>query len=86
MIHWLNTNANPRLPGWTEHHGWKMHAVEAPADAKLEDVKRSRALCGQRARYGWYVDLFMIEDWSQCYCERCKKIYDRRIAGNWVAS
>ena len=68
MIHWLSTAQNPRLPGWTESHGWKMHAVEAPADAKLQDVKRLPAICGTRARHGWYVDLF-IED----KCKRCER-------------
>lgn len=68
MIHWLSTQANPQLPGWTEKHGWKLHAVEASPNATLEEIKRMRALCGARARHGWYVDLFIDEK-----CKWCEK-------------
>ena len=69
QIRWLTTNANPRLAGWTEKHGWKMHAVPVSDDAaKFSDIKRVRALCGLRPRHGWGIDLF-IE--AKCAC--CQK-------------
>lgn len=68
MIHWLTTNANPRLPNCSEKHGWKMHAVEGPDNAKLEDVRKTRALCGLRARHGWGFDLFI-----EAKCVRCER-------------
>lgn len=68
VIHWLTTNANPRLPGWSEKHGWKMHAVEAPDNTKLGEIKQIRALCGLRARHGWGVDFFI-----ETKCVRCER-------------
>jgi hypothetical protein len=68
VIHWLTTNANPRLPGWTEQHGWKLHAVELPAEAKFSQARGRSALCGLVARHGWGLDLFI-----EAKCERCER-------------
>ncbi len=61
MIHWVTTAPNPRSPA-TGHdagqRGWRLHAIEAPADAKFSVVKRKTALCGLTPRHGWDIDMF----------------------------
>lgn len=74
MIHWLVTATNPRLPGWSEHHGWKLHAIDAPEKATFEQVRRVPALCGIRARYGWDGDLFLEDKCSKCEAQIRKHI------------
>jgi hypothetical protein len=70
-IHWVTTAPNPRSPA-TGHdagqRGWRLHAVEAPADAKFIDIKFASAACGLRPRHGWDLDMF-IED----RCIRCSR-------------
>lgn len=70
-IQWVTTNANPKLPGWTEQHGWKLHAVETGADTlsykvTFADIRWKPALCGLLPRHGWGLDLFI-----EAKCERC---------------
>lgn len=71
MIHWLTTAPNPKSSprGFNAgQRGWKLHAVEAPVDAKFSEIKRSAALCGLKPSHGWGLDL-VIED----KCLRCEK-------------
>lgn len=71
MKHWLTTAPNPRTPA-TGHdagqRGWRLHAVEAPADATFPEIGHRRALCGLRPRHGWGLDMFIEKR-----CERCAR-------------
>jgi hypothetical protein len=72
MIHWMTTAPNParvnvRHPD-AGQRGWKLHAIEARADATLGEVKEQRALCGLRAKYGWGID-----DSIMSICITCEK-------------
>lgn len=73
MIHWVTTSPNPRsrATGYNAgQKGWKLHAIEAPTNAKFSEIKFKQALCGKRAKYGWGLDMF-IED----KCQKCLKFY-----------
>lgn len=70
MIHWMTTLPNPNVPpsGYENfgQRGWRLHAVEAPANALASEVREQAASCGLVPAHGWGLDLF-IED----RCKRC---------------
>jgi len=72
MKHWLTTAPNPRSPA-TGHdggqRGWRLHAVEAAADAKFSEITRQPALCGLVPRHGWSLDMFI-----ETRCKRCQRL------------
>jgi hypothetical protein len=76
MIQWLTTAPDPRSPA-TGHgagqRGWRLHAVEVEDITSFSDIKRKRAICGIRPRYGWGLDLFITDP-----CERCMQITGQR--------
>lgn len=68
---WLTTAPNPRSSATgvdAGQRGWVRHAVMCQPDATLDDVRRTRALCGLRPRHGWGSDLFI-----ETRCKRCSK-------------
>lgn len=48
--------------------GWRVHAVQAEDTETFDQIRHRRALCGLRARYGWTMDLFIVD-----HCTRCEK-------------
>jgi hypothetical protein len=81
--HWLTTMPNPRsrATGYDAgQRGWKRHAVFAPQNATVENVRSLRAICGLKPRHGWGDDLY-IEDKCQA-CERLMaKRHNQKTAG-----
>lgn len=72
MVHWLATHPNPLSTATgvdAGQGGWRLHAVEAPKDAKFSELRGRRAACGLLPRHGWGHDL-LIED----KCERCLRV------------
>lgn len=72
-MQWLVTAPNPRLPGYAEPYGWKLHAVEVEETTKLSEIDQQRSICGLRPCYGWTIDLF-IPDEVEFHCKRCERI------------
>lgn len=69
MIFWLTTAPNPRSAA-TGHdagqRGWKLHAIEAPENAQLKDVRYTGSTCGLHPWHGWGLDLFITDKCSRC--------------------
>lgn len=80
MIHWLSTYPSGKAHTCEAddgNTGWKLHAVEAPANLSAKEVGKIRAFCGLRPKHGWGVDLF-IED----HCSRCEQALERQEERN----
>jgi len=72
VIHWLTTQPNPRSPATgfdAGQRGWRLHAVEAPANGKVADIRETAAFCGLVPAHGWGLDLFI-----ERRCSRCEKL------------
>lgn len=68
-IEWLTTATRPNAPATgydAGQQGWRLHAVEAPENAKFSELGRVVAVCGTRPRYGWSLDMFIDRRCSKC--------------------
>lgn len=66
---WLTTSPNPRVRGYGTddgQRGWRTHAVQAADGDTFEQVKHLAAACGQRARHGWGMDMFIELKCAKC--------------------
>ena len=68
-IQWLTTGVNPRIG---VVRGWKCHGVWA--NNSFEEIRYSKAICGQRAVHGWEMDLFIVDK-----CEKCLLKYNKTL-------
>ena len=74
---WMTTGPNPRRDYGPDQGqmGWRLHAVivtKEQLNAKLNDIRHARSMCGIHPAHGWNMDLFIDEPCKRCTAKLAK--------------